>query len=132
MLMCDIDYFKKLNDHLGHAEGDRCLVEVARIIQDNIRRDCDPVARYGVLLPGVNEDEAYSVGERIRVEAAVIHNPGSRMSRRVTIGIGVAVQTADEVISPEELQRPAGEALYRAKRAGRNRVFALRTRTFRA
>ncbi|RWB91164.1 MAG: GGDEF domain-containing protein [Mesorhizobium sp.] len=129
MLMCDIDYFKKLNDHLGHAQGDRCLVEVARIIQDNIRRDCDLVARYGgeeflVLLPGVNEDEAYSVGERIRkgVEAAAIHNPGSRMSRRVTISIGVAVQTADEVITPEELQRLADEALYRAKQAGRNRV----------
>lgn len=46
MLMCDIDQFKKLNDHLGHAEGDRCLVEVAPIIRDNIRL-CDLVARYG-------------------------------------------------------------------------------------
>lgn len=69
--MCDIDYFKKINDHLGHAEGDRCLVEVAKIIQENITRDCDHVARYGgeeflVLLPGVNEKEALSVGERIR------------------------------------------------------------------
>ncbi|WP_407046000.1 GGDEF domain-containing protein [Mesorhizobium abyssinicae] len=44
MLMCDIDHFKKLNDHLGHAEGDRCLVEVARIILENVRRDHDHVA----------------------------------------------------------------------------------------
>ncbi|RWB79144.1 MAG: diguanylate cyclase [Mesorhizobium sp.] len=129
MLMCDIDYFKKLNDHLGHAQGDRCLVEVAKIIQDNIRRDCDLVARYGgeeflVLLPGVNEDEAYSVGERIRkgVEAAAIRHPGSSVSRRVTLSIGVAVQTGDEAISPEKLQGMADEALYRAKQAGRNRV----------
>lgn len=129
MLMCDIDYFKKLNDHLGHAEGDRCLVEIARIIQDNIRRDCDLVARYGgeeflIVLPGLNEGEAVSVGERIRksVEAAAIHNPGSRLSRRVTLSIGVAVHAADEAISPEQLQRLADEALYLAKQSGRNRV----------
>ena len=101
MLMCDIDDFKKLNDHLGHAEGDRCLVEVARIIQDSVRRDCDHVARYGgeeflVLLVGVGKEEALSVAERIResVEAAAIPNPASRVSRHVTLSIGVAVQTA--------------------------------------
>jgi diguanylate cyclase (GGDEF)-like protein len=77
-----------------------------------------------VLLPAVNEDEAFSVAERIRksVEAAAIRNPGSRVSRQVTISIGVAVQTADEAISSEQLQRLADEALYRAKQAGRNRI----------
>ncbi|RUU00167.1 GGDEF domain-containing protein [Mesorhizobium sp. USDA-HM6] len=129
MLMCDIDHFKKLNDHLGHAEGDRCLVEVARIIQENVRRDHDHVARYGgeeflVLLPEVTEEEAVSVAERIRksVEAAAIPNPGSRVWRRVTLSIGIAVQTADEAISPEQLQRLADAALYLAKQTGRNRV----------
>lgn len=129
MLMCDIDHFKKLNDHFGHAEGDRCLVEVARIIQENIRRDRDHVARYGgeeflVLLPGVNEEEAASVAERIRrsVEAAGFPNPGSRVSRCVTLSIGVALQRADDAYSPEQLQRQADEALYLAKQTGRNRV----------
>ncbi|TPJ77270.1 diguanylate cyclase [Mesorhizobium sp. B2-6-2] len=129
MLMCDIDRFKKLNDHLGHSEGDRCLVEVANIIQENVRRDCDLVARYGgeeflVLLPGVSEEEAVSVAERVRksVEAAALPNPGSRVSRSVTLSIGVAVQTADEAISPEQLQRQADAALYLAKQTGRNRV----------
>ncbi|TPI71830.1 diguanylate cyclase [Mesorhizobium sp. B2-8-9] len=129
MLMCDIDHFKKLNDHLGHSEGDRCLVEVANIIQDNIRRDRDCVARYGgeeflVLLPGVTEEEAVSVAERVRrsIEAAALPNPGSRVSRSVTLSIGVAVQTADEAISPEQLQRQADAALYLAKQSGRNRV----------
>ncbi|MEI9430287.1 GGDEF domain-containing protein [Mesorhizobium sp. Cs1299R1N3] len=129
MLMCDIDHFKKLNDHLGHAEGDRCLVEVARIIQENVRRDRDHVARYGgeeflVLLPEVSEEEAVSVAERIRqsVEAAAFPNPGSRMSRRVTLSIGIAVQSADEAASPEQLQRQADAALYLAKQSGRNRV----------
>lgn len=129
MLMCDIDDFKNLNDHLGHAEGDRCLVEVARIIKENVRRDNDLVARYGgeeflVLLPGVDDEEAISVAERIRqsVEAAAFPNPASRVSRRVTLSIGVAVQRADEAISPEQLQRQADAALYLAKQTGRNRV----------
>ncbi|TPI12526.1 GGDEF domain-containing protein [Mesorhizobium sp. B4-1-3] len=129
MLMCDIDHFKKLNDQLGHAEGDRCLVEVANIIQENVRRDRDHVARYGgeeflVLLPGVTDEEAVSVAERIRksVEAAALPNPGSRVSRSVTLSIGVAVQTADEASSPEQLQGQADAALYLAKQTGRNRV----------
>ncbi|MDX8527939.1 GGDEF domain-containing protein [Mesorhizobium sp. MSK_1335] len=137
MLMCDIDHFKKLNDHLGHAEGDRCLIEVARIIQENVRRDRDHVARYGgeeflVLLPGVNEEEAASVAERIRksVEAAGFPNPGSRVSRRVTLSIGVAVQTSEEAISPEQLQRQADAALYLAKQTGRNRVLLHRPDSF--
>ncbi len=129
MLMCDIDYFKKLNDHLGHAEGDRCLVKVATIIQESVRRDCDQVARYGgeeflVLLPAVDEEEAISVAERIRksVEDAGLPNPGSRLSRHVTVSIGVAVQASEEATSPEQLQRQADEALYLAKATGRNRV----------
>ncbi|WFP60224.1 diguanylate cyclase [Mesorhizobium sp. WSM4904] len=130
MLMCDIDDFKRLNDRLGHAEGDRCLVRVAGIIRDNVRHDRDHVARYGgeeflVLLPEVNEQEAVAVAERIResVEAAAFPNPASRVSRHVTISIGVAVQAqADEARSPEQLQRQADAALYLAKQTGRNRV----------
>jgi diguanylate cyclase (GGDEF)-like protein len=129
MLMCDIDDFKNLNDRLGHPEGDRCLVEVASIIRDNVRHDLDHVARYGgeeflVLLPEVNEQEAIFVAERIResVEAASLPNPASRVSRHVTISIGVAVQAPDEPISPEQLQQRADSALYLAKQTGRNRV----------
>ena len=136
MLMCDIDDFKKLNDRLGHAEGDRCLVEVARIIQDSVRRDCDHVARYGgeeflVLLVGVGEEKALSVAERIRgsVQAAAFPNPASRVSRHVTLSIGVAVQTTGEDMSPEQLQRHADMALYLAKQTGRNRVLLHETQT---
>ena len=130
MLMCDIDEFKKLNDHLGHAEGDSCLVEVARIIKENVRSNCDHVVRYGgeeflVLLPGVNEQEAVFVAERIRehIEAAALPNPTSRVSRYVTLSIGVAVLgPVGEALSSEQLQRNADAALYQAKRSGRNRV----------
>ena len=130
VLMCDIDEFKKLNDRLGHLEGDRCLVEVAGIIQRNVRHDIDHVARYGgeeflVLLPGVNEQEAVDVAERIRqsVESAAFLNPASRVSRYVTLSIGVAVRgPTDPAVSSDELQRNADAALYHAKQAGRNRV----------
>jgi diguanylate cyclase (GGDEF)-like protein len=130
MLMCDIDYFKALNDRLGHAEGDRSLVQVASIIKGCIRRDRDHVARYGgeeflVLLPDIDERGALAAAERIRqgVEAAGLLNPGSRVTDHVTVSVGVAVRMRDALgLSPEQLQRQADIALYRAKQAGRNRV----------
>lgn len=130
MLMCDIDDFKKLNDHLGHAEGDRCLINVATIIRNSVRHDVDHVARYGgeeflVLLPGLGVQEADIVAERIRenVESAAISNPGSRFARHVTLSIGLAAKDADdEALSSEQLQSNADAALYVAKHSGRNRV----------
>ena len=129
MLMCDIDDFKNLNDRLGHAEGDRCLIKVAGIVQSHMRGERDHVARYGgeeflVVLPGIGEREALAVAERIResIEAAALSNPSTRVSNCVTLSIGVAVQALGDSISPEQLQRRADMALYRAKQIGRNRV----------
>jgi len=130
MLMCDIDDFKKLNDHLGHAEGDRCLIDVATVIRNSVRHDVDHVARYGgeeflVLLPGLGVQEAAIVAERIRenVESAAISNPGSRVARHVTLSIGLAAKDADdEALTSEQLQSNADAALYVAKHSGRNRV----------
>ena len=129
MLMCDIDDFKNLNDRLGHAEGDRCLIKVAGIIQSNMRRERDHVARYGgeeflVVLPEMDEQEALTVAERIResIEAAALPNPSTGVSNCVTLSIGVAVQAPGDSISPEQLQHRADLALYRAKETGRNRV----------
>jgi diguanylate cyclase (GGDEF)-like protein len=130
MLMCDIDEFKKLNDRLGHAEGDRCLVEVASLIGSCIRASVDRVARYGgeeflVLLPQATEASALEVAERIRrcVADAAIPNPGSRVCPIVTLSIGVAVHRLQPGgPTPEQLQSRADAALYRAKRGGRNRV----------
>nr|WP_310075231.1 GGDEF domain-containing protein [Phyllobacterium sp. 1468] len=129
MLMCDIDDFKNLNDKLGHAEGDRCLIKVAGIIQSHMRRERDHVARYGgeeflVVLPEMEERKACALAERIResIEAAALSNPSSGGSNCVTLSIGVAVQAPGGSISPEQLQRRADMALYRAKQTGRNRV----------
>lgn len=134
MLMCDIDEFKKLNDNLGHAEGDRCLVKVAGIIQSSLRGEQDHVARFGgeeflVLLPNASADDAKAVAETIRgrVEAAALANPSSRVAPFVTISIGIAVRTLEtRDVSPEQLQRRADAALYDAKSNGRNQVVVYR------
>jgi diguanylate cyclase (GGDEF)-like protein len=130
LLMCDIDDFKNLNDNLGHAEGDRCLVKVAGIIQSSMRDEHDQVARYGgeeflVLLPGSDEQEASVVAETIRsrVEAASLPNPTSRVIPYITVSIGVATSKRHrERVSAEHLQRQADAALYSAKKKGRNCV----------
>ncbi len=130
MLMCDIDEFKKLNDNLGHSEGDRCLVKVAGIIQSSLRSDQDHVARFGgeeflVLLPNATEECARAVADTIRsrVEAAALANPSSSVAPYVTISVGVAAGTFErEIDSPDQLQRSADAALYDAKSRGRNQV----------
>lgn len=132
ILMCDVDHFKQLNDSLGHAEGDRCLVKVAGIIQSSLRDERDQVGRYGgeeflVLLRGASDQDADTVAERIRsrVEAASLPNPRSAVAPYVTVSIGVAiVDGGANGLSSEALQQRADEALYDAKKAGRNRVIA--------
>lgn len=137
VLMCDIDDFKALNDHRGHAEGDRCLREVADIIRHHLRSTRDCVARYGgeefmILLCNVTDAEALTVAEQIRssIAAAAFSSPGSRVAPFVTVSIGVAAGTTGSgEHTPEHLQRQADQALYAAKRAGRNRVMAFNPTT---
>ena len=132
MLMCDVDDFKRLNDTLGHGEGDRCLVKVAGIIQSCLRHDQDQVARFGgeeflVFLPGIERNEAIDIAERIRghVEAASLPNPTARAARCVTLSIGVALMSqGDQSLSADDLQHRADANLYLAKKNGRNCVVA--------
>ncbi|KQT55015.1 hypothetical protein ASG43_04655 [Aureimonas sp. Leaf454] len=131
ILMCDVDHFKGLNDALGHLEGDQCLREVAHVIRDCIRPGIDHVARYGgeeflVLLSDVDAFDARLAAERIcrTMEAALLPNPGSGVSRYVTVSIGICTNDTNPPVSAERLQRHADEALYLAKSRGRNRVVA--------
>jgi diguanylate cyclase (GGDEF)-like protein len=121
VLMADVDEFKKYNDNYGHPAGDEVLKKVANILLGSTRAvDC--TARYGgeefaILLPETSGDEALEVAERIRTRVAAHQFP----ERKITISIGIAEfpengYTAEAVISS------ADEALYEAKRAGRNRV----------
>ncbi|WIJ25882.1 GGDEF domain-containing protein [Devosia sp. RR2S18] len=129
MLMCDIDCFKALNDERGHAVGDRCLAEVARIIRESMPANSHYVARYGgeeflVILTGDNSRKALELSEAIRskVEAERLQNPRSSVGPWVTLSIGVAVSGVTAAQSPEGLMRAADLALYAAKKSGRNRV----------
>ncbi|HEU5303742.1 MAG TPA: diguanylate cyclase [Gemmatimonadales bacterium] len=121
VLMADVDEFKKYNDAFGHPAGDEVLKKVANILLGSTRAvDC--TARYGgeefaVLLADTVGEGALQVAERIRERVAAESFPG----RKITISIGMAEfpvhgHTADAVISR------ADEALYAAKRAGRNRI----------
>jgi diguanylate cyclase (GGDEF)-like protein len=138
-IMADIDLFKRLNDTAGHAAGDECIRRVAKTIEESVRSDKDAVFRYGgeeflIVLAHATPDLAWTLAERIRsaVEALAIVNPGLHpvdgSAGVVTISLGVAfaqegVAFAQEGAAPAMVAKWADDALYDAKRSGRNTVF---------
>lgn len=132
LLMFDIDHFKNFNDVNGHELGNVALVGVASLCIENSRqagdRVPDLVARYGgeefmILLRGVSVDFAAHVAERVRTAVESESFPGgeNQPGGRVTISIGVAAYPV-HASNGDELINKADEALYEAKRGGRNRV----------
>jgi len=128
LLMCDIDHFKNLNDTRGHGAGDVALRQVAGILRASARSEDDLPARLGgeefaVLLPHTSEEQAMLVAERIRtgVRSLNIPNPGIEPDDVTTISIGVAALVPKVSVPAQRLLNLADEALYTAKRAGRNR-----------
>ena len=126
LLMMDIDHFKRVNDSYGHAVGDKVLIQVAQILQENLR-NIDLRARWGgeefvALLLDSQRDAGLQVAEKIRavLERTEIHADLDEPVR-VTISIGVASSPADGV-EDRKLFAHADAALYRAKEGGRNRV----------
>jgi len=127
--MIDIDHFKGYNDTYGHPEGDTCLRQVAGILADALSRGGDFVARYGgeefiCLFIGVDAKGLELVAEKLRnsVEALQIPHAASSASPWVTISIGAAICSPTPEMSPATLVEAADAELFRAKRAGRNRV----------
>jgi len=131
-IMADIDQFKRLNDTAGHAAGDACIREVARTIESAVRLEQDAVFRYGgeeflIVLTHASADLAWAMAQRIRcaVEALAIVNPGIHpadgSAGRITISLGIAF--AQDGAAPEIVAKWADDALYDAKRSGRNAVF---------
>lgn len=125
-LMIDLDNFKSYNDRFGHVRGDLVLLEVAKIIQNSCR-GVDVVARYGgeefaVILPETVFDGAKKVSERIRTAVDEHRFPGKqkRRTEKITVSIGVASCTSGA--SQKEMVQRADEALYKAKRSGKNKV----------
>ena len=129
VIICDIDYFKKYNDHYGHQGGDDCLVKVAHAIRGCLRRPSDLAGRYGgeeflILLPNTDKKGAIGVAEVIRTTVCgmTIENEKSEAASHVTLSFGVASTSPHDDGSPEKLVSAADEALYMAKEQGRNRV----------
>jgi diguanylate cyclase (GGDEF)-like protein len=126
ILMIDIDRFKALNDRHGHGVGDEVLRAVASAIVSAVRAD-DVPARFGgeefvVLLRDPEPSVAVEVGERIRMAVRDL-DVGRFGVERVSVSVGVAVADGPDV-PIDALIATADRALYRAKRAGRDRVVA--------
>jgi len=126
VVMCDLDHFKRINDTFGHATGDRALKAVAGALEAH-RRQGDTVARYGgeefaVLLDRADGETALGVAERLRqaVEALVVEERGRGVP--LSVSLGVAAFPELWAAAPGELLALADEALYEAKRHGRNRA----------
>jgi diguanylate cyclase (GGDEF)-like protein len=127
VLLVDIDRFKRVNDRFGHQRGDEILVEITRRLIGSIRTQIDFVSRYGgeefvLVLPETPGDGATVVAEKVRstVRAEPFAGEGDP-ALQVTVSVGVASYPIDG-LSAEDLLRAADQAMYRAKRAGRDRV----------
>jgi diguanylate cyclase (GGDEF)-like protein/PAS domain S-box-containing protein len=134
LLLGDIDFFKKFNDHYGHLAGDDCLRMVAKTLADSLLRPADMAARYGgeefaLLLPEVDIEGALLVGNRAieSVHNLKIEHQDSEASDFVTISMGAATLTPSADHEPEDLVSMADDALYQAKKLGRNRVIPAAT-----
>lgn len=130
VLMCDVDDFKKYNDHYGHQAGDECLQRVASVLAASAKRPTDMAARYGgeefsVILPDTHLQGALQVAESIRqgVERLAMPHAACGSSEVVTVSVGVAsVVPARDKHEIAFLVRLADAGLYQAKSQGRNRV----------
>lgn len=132
LIMIDIDIFKAFNDTYGHQAGDDCIKQVAKVLKKSLKRSEDFVARYGgeefvVVVKGMKENEVELLAESLRkgVEKLGIENSGSKVSKFVTVSLGVSTIIPSKDSSPEGLIASADSALYRAKQDGRNRVISV-------
>ncbi|WP_278652667.1 sensor domain-containing diguanylate cyclase [Pandoraea pnomenusa] len=134
ILMVDVDHFKRYNDEFGHVVGDECLAQVALALLRATHRPADMVARYGgeefvIVLPETDADGAGFVAKRVAQSVRALAKPCTGPTGLVTVSIGCATHVPAQGAlndTPERLVCVADEALYTAKRLGRDRVFVSR------
>jgi diguanylate cyclase (GGDEF)-like protein len=119
-----------VNDTYGHTEGDQVLCKIASILKNSVRKD-DTVARYGgeefvLILPGAKLELTSMIAERIRHLVETTLFEVGRTQIHVTISLGISNVPVHPARSKEELIKMADQALYDAKRGGRNRVCIFR------
>ncbi|MBO9687181.1 MAG: diguanylate cyclase [Mitsuaria chitosanitabida] len=129
LVLADVDAFKRYNDQMGHLKGDEALAAVGAVFAASVGRAGDLAARYGgeefvVLLPGADRAAAADVAEHIRagIEALGLPHPSSPAAPVLTVSLGVAACVPSDERTLESLIAEADDALYTAKREGRNRV----------
>jgi diguanylate cyclase (GGDEF)-like protein len=129
LLIIDVDFFKSINDLYGHGYGDECLMTVARVVGNQAGRPDDLLARYGgdefvLLLPETDMNGAVTVAKRIHaaIQPLAIANSASPFEGRLTLTVGIGVGNAKPGMDAASLLGIADQALYEAKRQGRNRT----------
>jgi two-component system cell cycle response regulator len=125
-IMMDVDHFKNINDSFGHAQGDRILREISDLLKNNVRK-IDIVARYGgeefvVLLPNTNKEGAFIEAERLREAVEAYRYSARDRFMEITISLGVSTFPSLEIVSADDLLGKSDDALYEAKRSGRNKT----------
>lgn len=133
LIMCDVDYFKRYNDHYGHIAGDECLQMIAKLLRRVFKRAGELSARYGgeefaVILPRTAPDRSEELAEILRLEVMNlgIQHKCSDVARCITFSIGVVSAANRKERGMEWFIKTADKALYESKEKGRNRV-TLRT-----
>jgi diguanylate cyclase (GGDEF)-like protein len=126
LVMVDIDHFKRINDTYGHQNGDRVLIALADILKTHLRR-YDLPSRFGgeefaLVLPETGPEETLAIAERIRTSIAGLNFDGDLDGLQVTASLGVAACPVANVKDVEDLIRESDDALYLAKKNGRNRI----------
>lgn len=126
LLMLDVDHFKKINDNFGHQQGDTALQALSHLLKDHLRQ-YDLAARFGgeefaLILPETGTEAACMVAERIRQSILKMRLADFPAGFCMTASFGVATAPNQVLASPDDLIREADNALYNAKRSGRNRI----------
>jgi diguanylate cyclase (GGDEF)-like protein len=123
VLLCDIDYFKQVNDKYGHNAGDKLLVDIGKVFNNNLR-DFDYVARWGgeeflFILTDTDKIKAFDVAERVR--CAVSQHLFSLDEEDISVTISIGIEEYHSQLTIDQLINYADKHLYEAKRLGRNR-----------
>ncbi|MGK7901463.1 MAG: diguanylate cyclase [Hormoscilla sp.] len=129
LILCDVDYFKRYNDTYGHQAGDDCLRKIAQAISSAVKNPAYLVARYGgeefaVIMPNTSIKGAVHIAEAIKIELEWLNIPHeqSKVSKSVTVSMGVSSTIPTNSVSPSALIAITDAALYEAKKQGRDRL----------
>ena len=127
LVMCDIDFFKRVNDDYGHQVGDDALRQVSKVLRKIIHRTTDLIARYGgeefaIILPNTDVSGAYLVAEKIRENIAEQKLKADGIEFSISVSIGLMGDEPSSGDSSDYWLKEADDALYKAKDEGRNKV----------